>query len=211
MVSVAWEGLNLFFLLHISVVAYKGILSVLYIIINDNHWHQKNVIMQALHAYNLTAWMCLFSIKLPILVKICPTIIEILTFNKWSSKGYHFQKCAFLLTVHGVNWRQHRCNCHVGKTKTRHRASTSMYSLTFCICSPGRRSNVQNAPRRRPISGEQATPTSHIRRAILRTPSISGQQHAQTPPSRPFALCCHMRQHSTLVRKLKLSHGCDKE
>jgi len=30
--------------------------------------------------------MCLFSIKLPILVKICPTVIEILTFNKWSLK-----------------------------------------------------------------------------------------------------------------------------
>ena len=28
--------------------------------------------------------ICLFSIKLPILVKICPTVIEILTFNKWS-------------------------------------------------------------------------------------------------------------------------------
>jgi len=26
----------------------------------------------------------LFSIKLPIFVKICPTVIEILTFNKWS-------------------------------------------------------------------------------------------------------------------------------
>jgi len=30
--------------------------------------------------------ICLFSIKVPILVKICPTIIEILTFNKWSQK-----------------------------------------------------------------------------------------------------------------------------
>ena len=28
--------------------------------------------------------ICLFSIKLPILVKICLTVIEILTFNKWS-------------------------------------------------------------------------------------------------------------------------------
>ena len=27
--------------------------------------------------------ICLFSIKLPILVKICPTVTEILTFNKW--------------------------------------------------------------------------------------------------------------------------------
>jgi len=28
--------------------------------------------------------ICLFSIKVPILVKVCPTIIGILTFNKWS-------------------------------------------------------------------------------------------------------------------------------
>jgi len=28
--------------------------------------------------------ICLFSMKLPILVKICHTVIEILTFNKWS-------------------------------------------------------------------------------------------------------------------------------
>jgi len=32
-------------------------------------------------------------------------------------KVYHFQKRAFLLTVHGVNWRQHRRNCRIGKTK----------------------------------------------------------------------------------------------
>jgi len=44
--------------------------------------------------------ICLFSIKLPILVQICPTIIEILTCNKWSSKVYRF---AFLLTVRGVD------------------------------------------------------------------------------------------------------------
>jgi len=29
---------------------------------------------------------CLFSIKVPILVKICRTVIEILTFNKWFQK-----------------------------------------------------------------------------------------------------------------------------
>jgi len=32
--------------------------------------------------------------------------------------------------------------------------------------SPGRRSNVENAARRRPITGKPTTPTSHIRRAI---------------------------------------------
>jgi len=30
-------------------------------------------------------------------------------------KVYHFQKRAFLLMVHGVNWRQHRCNFRIGK------------------------------------------------------------------------------------------------
>jgi len=30
--------------------------------------------------------ICLFSITLPILVKICPAVIEMLTFNKWSYK-----------------------------------------------------------------------------------------------------------------------------
>jgi len=29
-------------------------------------------------------YICLFSIKVPIFVKICPTVSEILTFNKWS-------------------------------------------------------------------------------------------------------------------------------
>jgi len=31
---------------------------------------------------------------------------------------YRFEKCAFELTVYGVIWRQHRHNCHIGKTKT---------------------------------------------------------------------------------------------
>ena len=30
--------------------------------------------------------ICLLFIKVPILVKICPTVIEILTFNNWSQK-----------------------------------------------------------------------------------------------------------------------------
>jgi len=33
-------------------------------------------------------------------------------------KVYRFQKRAFLFTVHGVNWRQHRRNCRISKTKT---------------------------------------------------------------------------------------------
>ena len=34
--------------------------------------------------------ICLFSIKFPILVKVSITIIEVLAFNKWSSKVYRF-------------------------------------------------------------------------------------------------------------------------
>jgi len=33
-------------------------------------------------------------------------------------KVYCFQKRAFLLTVHGVNWRQHTHSCRIGRTKT---------------------------------------------------------------------------------------------
>jgi len=33
-------------------------------------------------------------------------------------KVYRCQKCAFLLTVNRVNWRQYRCSCRIGKTKT---------------------------------------------------------------------------------------------
>jgi len=44
-------------------------------------------------------------------------------------KVYRFQKCAFLLTVHGVNWRQHRHNCHIGKTKT----NKMVFSIEDCF------------------------------------------------------------------------------
>ena len=62
--------------------------------------------------------------------------------------------------------------------------------------SPGRRSNVENAPRRRSITGEPATPTSHIRSAIFRTPPsppVTNQQRAHTPRKLGFALCCHSK------------------
>jgi len=82
---------------------------------------------------------------------------------------------------------------------TRHRASTSMYSLTFCVrfLLPERhqwKPAVQAAAvmlrtprRRRPITGEPATPTSHIRRAILRTPPspASHRPAARADPAQP--------------------------
>ena len=51
--------------------------------------------------------------------------------------------------------------------------------------SLGRRSNGENTPRQWPVTGQPATPASHIRRASLRTPpSPAGHQpRAHTPPS----------------------------
>ena len=46
--------------------------------------------------------------------------------------------------------------------------------------SRGRHSNVENAPRRRPITGEPATLSSHIPRAILRTPPVTRQSAASS-------------------------------
>jgi len=50
--------------------------------------------------------------------------------------------------------------------------------------SPSRRSNVENAPHRRPVTGQPATPTSHIRCAILRTPP-SHASHRPTAHADP--------------------------
>jgi len=47
--------------------------------------------------------ICLFSIKLPILVEISFTVIEILTLNKWSSEVYHFQ-CFLTYVQYGVDF-----------------------------------------------------------------------------------------------------------
>jgi len=101
----------------------------------------------------------------------------------------------FVLAIKVVRPLSQSISCCCYKTNTRHRASTSMYSLTFCVrfllperhqrkpAEPGRRSNVENAPHRRPITGKQATPTSHIRRTILRTPPVTRQSaHAARRP-----------------------------
>ena len=45
--------------------------------------------------------ICLFSTKLPILVKICRTVIKILTFDK--RLVYRFQKRAFVHTIFTLN------------------------------------------------------------------------------------------------------------
>jgi len=82
----------------------------------------------------------------------------------------------------------------------RHRASTSMYSLTFCtrVMLPERHQRkpavMLRTPPRRPVTGEPATPTSHIQRAILRTTPITRQSPASSArrPRRAFALCRHI-------------------
>jgi len=41
--------------------------------------------------------------KMPILGKISPSVIKVLTYNKWYSKVNHFEKRAFLLTFIAVD------------------------------------------------------------------------------------------------------------
>jgi len=76
-----------------------------------------------------------------------------------------------------------------------------MYSLTFCVrivartppvearCA-GRRSNVENAPRRRPVTGQLASLLPIYAAQFWerpRYPPVTGQQRALT--RRAFALC----------------------
>jgi len=89
---------------------------------------------------------------------------------------------------------------------TRHRASTSMYSLTFCVrimlperhqWKPAVQADtvvLRMPPRRRPVTGQPATATSHIRRTILRTPPVTRQSPASIVRTlrRAFALCRHI-------------------
>jgi len=54
--------------------------------------------------------------------------------------------------------------------------------------SPDCRSNVENAR----VGGGPAAPASRMRRAVLGAPPVARRRRAQTPPSRPFALCRHI-------------------
>ena len=60
--------------------------------------------------------------------------------------------------------------------------------------SPGRRSNVENTPHQRPVTGQPDTPTSHIWRAILKMPPVTRRSAASSArtPRRAFALCRHI-------------------
>jgi len=89
---------------------------------------------------------------------------------------------------------------------TRHRASTSMYSLTFCVrvmllehhhWKPAVQVAavmLRTPPRQQPVTDQPATPTSHIRCAILRTPPITHQSTTSSArrPRWAFALCRHI-------------------
>jgi len=100
---------------------------------------------------------------------------------------------------------------------TRHRASTSMYSLTFCVRFllperhqwkariPDCRSNVENGPRRRPVAGGPAAPACRMRRAVFGAPPVATRADPAQPAVRTmssyrgmdaslelgFALSCH--------------------
>ena len=95
---------------------------------------------------------------------------------------------------------------------TRHRASTSMYSTTFCVrfLLPERhqwkpafqtavvmlRTPPSPAGRPRPLAVCGARfwgrPPSPAGRRPAPATSVAGRRRAQTPPSRPFALCRHI-------------------
>ena len=94
----------------------------------------------------------------------------------------------------------------VHSSLTRHRASTSMYSLTFCVRFllperhqwkariPDCRSNVENARRRRPVADGPTAPACRMRRAVLGAPPspaerrracvpAGGNEHERRPPA----------------------------
>ena len=119
----------------------------------------------------------------------------------------------------------------VSQNSTRHRASTSMYSLTFCVRFllperhqwkariPDCRSNVENAPSRRPVARGPAAPLAvcgarfwgRPPSPVARRPatSVAGRPATRADPAQPavrtmpsyrgmdaslelwFALCCH--------------------
>jgi len=121
---------------------------------------------------------------------------------------FMFMLLANKLMMMMMMMRDHNTFCVVFNSRknviTRHRASTSMYSLFANILrslfvartppveasSPDCRSNVENAPRRRP-----AARFPYAARGFggaPRRPLVAGRRRAQTPPSRPFALCRHI-------------------
>ena len=102
---------------------------------------------------------------------------------------------------------------------TRHTASTSMYSITFCVhvMSPERhhwKPAVQSAaamlrmppPRRGPVTGQPATPASHIRRTILRTPPspASHRPAARTHPAERSDYVVISRDGCKLVTRVRV-------
>jgi len=92
-----------------------------------------------------------------------------------------------------------------------------MYSLTFCVhvMSPERhhwKAAVQSAtvmltttPRRRPVTGQPATPTHlrymacNVENAPVSHPPVTNQECAHTPRKLGFALCCHSNATGTPI------------
>ena len=120
--------------------------------------------------------------------------------NCWNVKQYI--NCVRQRRKREMTTQQVKVCAHMNTT--RHSASTSMYSLTFCVRvmmpkrhqwearSPGRRSNVENAP-----STASHWPASHAHfpytaRNIENAP-VTRQQRVHTPPSvRTMSLYCGM-------------------
>jgi len=99
----------------------------------------------------------------------------------------------------------HRLQVRVQRTiqqSTRHTASTE-HSLTFSVrvmlperhqWNPAVQATavmLRTPPRRRPVTGQPATPISHIRRTILRKPAVTRQSPASSARTarQAFALC----------------------
>jgi len=59
-------------------------------------------------------------------------------------KVYRFQKRAFLLTVHGVNWRQNRRNCRSGKTKINKMVLSTEYLVLIKVLHQKRLRQLMN-------------------------------------------------------------------
>ena len=90
--------------------------------------------------------------------------------------------------------------CLPSRSATRHRASTSMYSLTFCVrfLLPERHhwkrafqtaaEMLRTPPRRQPVAGGPAAPASRMRRAVLGAPPVALSNIGGALCSRPQSL-----------------------
>jgi len=96
-----------------------------------------------------------------------------------------------------------------------------MYSLTFCVrfllpeCHqwkariPDCHSNVENAPRRRPVADGPAAPSCRMRRAVFGAPPVAGRRRASGYERRRPAPATHADPAQPAVRTLSSYRGMD--